>query len=218
MRPISEERIKEFLQVYFIMGSANCLIDPIRTLREAIAGGITFFQFREKGSNALIGEKKLELAAELQKVCRHHSVPFIVNDDVELAVQLEADGIHIGQEDESLSVVRKIMPEKIIGISVHTMEEVEKAIEDGADYLGVGPIFPTSTKTDTKPVQGTSLIEEIRAAGISIPIVGIGGIHAGNAAEVVANGANGVSVITAISQAPSPKEAAEQLRRAISRK
>lgn len=217
MKPISEERLKELLQVYFIMGSSNCLIDPAKTLREAIAGGITFFQFREKGSDAFIGEKKFKLAAELQEICRQYSLPFIVNDDVELAVQLEADGVHIGQDDESLSVVRKLMPGKIVGISAHTMEEVEKAIEDGADYLGIGPIFPTSTKKDAKPVQGTKLIEEVRAAGVSIPIVGIGGIHAGNAAEVIASGANGVSIITAISQAASPKEAAAQLKGAILR-
>ncbi|KMY53418.1 thiamine-phosphate pyrophosphorylase [Bacillus sp. FJAT-27231] len=215
MQYTDKKNLKDQLQVYFIMGSPNCLKDPVLTLKEAIAGGITFFQFREKGTGALTGEEKIKLASELQEICRDHSIPFIVNDDVELAVKLEADGVHIGQGDEALHVVREKMPGKIIGLSAHTMEEVKAAIREGADYVGIGPIFPTLTKTDTKPVQGTKLIEEIRSSSLSIPIVGIGGIHAGNAVEVIVNGADGVSVITAISQAASPKEAAAQLKKVV---
>ena len=215
MQRINEKKLKEQLKVYFIMGSPNCLKDPAITLKEAIEGGITLFQFREKGIGALTGEGKMKLASELQEICRHHSIPFIVNDDVELALKLEADGVHVGQDDEALRIVREKMPGKIIGVSAHTIEEVKTAIKGGADYLGIGPVFPTSTKTDTKPVQGTKLIEEIRTASISIPLVGIGGIHAENAAEVVVSGADGVSVITAISQAVSPREAAAQLKKAV---
>ncbi|OCA87105.1 thiamine phosphate synthase [Pseudobacillus wudalianchiensis] len=211
----NEKKLKELLQVYFIMGSPNCLKDPILTLEEAIAGGITFFQFREKGTGALKGEEKTKLASELQEICRDHSIPFIVNDDIELAIKLEADGVHIGQDDEALRVVREKMPGKIIGLSAHTMEEVKTAIREGADYVGIGPIFPTLTKTDTKPVQGTKLVEEIRSTSLSIPIVGIGGIHAGNAAKVIESGADGVSIITAISQAVSPKEVAAQLKKVV---
>ncbi|MFK2824797.1 thiamine phosphate synthase [Bacillus sp. B190/17] len=215
MQRISEEKMKERLRVYFIMGSPNCVKDPEETLKEAIAGGITLFQFREKGPGALAGEEKLKLASKLQAICRSHSIPFLINDDIELAIQLGADGVHIGQDDEVLSVVREKMPGKIVGISAHTLEEVQEAIKGGADYLGIGPVFPTSTKTDTEPVQGTKLIEAIRAASISVPLVGIGGIHADNAASVAANGADGVSVITAISHAQSAKEAAHQLKKVI---
>lgn len=215
MQLINKEQVKDWLSVYFIMGSPNCRKDPKETLEEAIEGGATLFQFREKGANALTGEKKWMLAAELQDVCRRQAIPFLVNDDIELAVKLEADGVHIGQEDAALSDVRKRLPRRIIGVSVHTMEEAIKAIDEGADYLGIGPVFPTATKADAQPVQGTKLIEEIRSAGLSIPIVGIGGIQAENAAQVVSSGADGVSVITAISQAASPREAAAQLKKAI---
>lgn len=215
MQLINKEQVKNWLSVYFIMGSPNCRKDPKETLEEAIEGGATLFQFREKGTNALTGEKKRMLAAELQDVCRRQAIPFLVNDDIELAVKLEADGVHIGQEDAALSDVRKRLSGKIIGVSVHTMEEAIKAIDEGADYLGIGPVFPTATKADAQPVQGTKLIEEIRSAGLSIPIVGIGGIQAENAAQVVSSGADGVAVITAISQAASPKEAAAQLKKAI---
>ncbi|KAB7707842.1 thiamine phosphate synthase [Bacillus aerolatus] len=215
MRNISEEKMKELLPVYFIMGSPNCLKTPEETLEEAIAGGITLFQFREKGPGALTGAEKFQLASELQAICRKHSIPFLVNDDVELAINLEADGVHVGQDDETLSAVREKLPGKIVGVSAHTMEEAKRAIAGGADYLGIGPVFPTATKTDTKAVQGTKLIEEIRDASMSVPIVGIGGIDADNASSVVNNGADGVSVITAISHAPSPIKAAAELKQAI---
>ncbi|WP_203362110.1 thiamine phosphate synthase [Bacillus sp. REN10] len=208
-------QLRQQLKVYFIMGTANSKMPLLETLKEAIKGGITMFQFREKGDRALIGEEKLQLAKELQAICRQHNIPFIVNDDIDLAIQLNADGVHIGQDDEKVAVVRKKFPNKIIGVSAHTIEEVEAAIKDGADYLGIGPVFPTNTKADAKEVQGTKLIEEIRAKGLAIPIVGIGGITAENAAAVIRAGADGVSVITAISRHSSPAIAAQQLSLAV---
>jgi thiamine-phosphate pyrophosphorylase len=208
--------LKEALRVYFIMGSNNCLTDPHEVLKEAIAGGITLFQFREKGSGALNGKQRYQMAKELQSICKEHSIPFIVNDDIKLALELNADGVHIGQEDEPVKAVRgKIGEGKILGVSVHTLEEAITALNEGADYFGIGPIFGTKTKEDAKPASGTTLIETIREKGFSVPIVGIGGITAENAMKVIKSGANGVSVITAISHAESPMEAAKALRKSI---
>lgn len=208
--------LREALKVYFIMGTANCRKDPVEVLKEAIAGGITFFQFREKGEGALIGEEKYALAKKLQSLCKEHRIPFIVNDDLELAIALDADGVHIGQEDEPAETVRnQIGANKILGVSVHTPEEAEAALSTGADYFGIGPVYPTKTKTDAKPSRGTALIEELRSQGIAVPIVGIGGITSENAATVVEAGADGVSVITAISLADSPSLAAKALRKSV---
>ena len=210
------DAIKEALKVYFIMGSPNCKDNPAQVLQEAIEGGITLFQFREKGIGALTDDKKVELAKELQQICRDQRIPFIINDDIELAIALNADGVHIGQDDEPIEEVKKkIGSDKIIGVSVHSYDEAMTALEGRADYFGIGPVFPTSTKEDAKPSNGTKLIEELRARGVTIPIVGIGGITAKTARSVIQAGADGVSVITAISHADSVTEAAKALRKSV---
>jgi thiamine-phosphate pyrophosphorylase len=212
----NSDLIKEALKVYFIMGSPNCKYNPARVLQEAIEGGITLLQFREKGTGALTGNAKVDLAKELQQICREHEIPFIINDDIDLALELNADGVHIGQEDEPVAEVRKkIGQDKIIGVSVHSYDEAMNALEGGADYFGIGPVFPTKTKEDAKPSNGTKLIEELRDREVSIPIVGIGGITAENAGSVIQAGADGVSVITAISHADSVTEAAKNLKRRV---
>ncbi|UAL50304.1 MULTISPECIES: thiamine phosphate synthase [Metabacillus] len=211
------EEVRAKLQLYFIMGSTNCTEDPEKVLFQAISGGISMFQFREKGTDALTGSEKKNLARKLQQLCKDHGIPFIINDDIELALALNADGVHIGQDDEDAGAVRKILGEgKIVGVSAHTLAEVEKAIEDGADYIGAGPIYPTRTKTDAKPVKGTSLLEEVRNCGILIPIVGIGGITAENARAVIEAGADGVSVITSISLAEDVYKSAAALKKSVS--
>jgi thiamine-phosphate pyrophosphorylase len=212
---IDRNKLKEYLKVYFIAGSINCSKKPAEVLMEAIAGGVSLFQFREKGTGAFTGNAKTELAKELQQICREHHIPFIVNDDVELALALDADGVHIGQEDEDAGSVRKRIGDKILGVSAHTMEEVERAIAAGADYLGIGPVFPTKTKEDAREAAGFTLIEQVRKARLDIPIVGIGGINPENCASVIRAGADGVSVISAISGAASPQEAARQIRKNI---
>ncbi|TDL83043.1 thiamine phosphate synthase [Peribacillus frigoritolerans] len=210
------EEMRSKLQLYFIMGSTNCKQDPEKVLLDAIDGGITMFQFREKGEGALTGTEKINLAQKLQHLCKEHAIPFIVNDDIELALALNADGVHIGQDDEDASTVRKKLGEgKIVGVSAHALMEVKKAIADGADYIGAGPIYPTRTKADAEPVKGTSLIEEVRKTGIRIPIVGIGGINEGNASAVIDAGADGVSVITAISLAADVFERSSALKKAV---
>ncbi|MGX6445019.1 thiamine phosphate synthase [Neobacillus sp. K501] len=212
---MNTSQLREQLSVYFIMGSSNCLKEPIEVLKEAVEGGISIFQFREKGEGALTGREKVALAKELQRICWENQIPFIVNDDIDLALAINADGVHIGQEDEPVSSVRDKIGDKILGVSIHSMEEAESAIEQGADYFGIGPVFPTKTKTDAKPSRGTILIEELRTKGFEIPIVGIGGITIENAASVMNAGADGVSVITAISHANSPLEAAQRLKNIV---
>ncbi|BCB02615.1 thiamine phosphate synthase [Bacillus sp. KH172YL63] len=210
------QSIEDALTLYFIMGSTNCTKDPVEVLREAIEGGITLFQFREKGSGALEGKEKLELAVKLQEECRSAGIPFIVNDDVDLAAAIDADGVHIGQEDERASEVReKIGPDKWLGVSTHTLEEAEQAIADGADYLGLGPIYPTISKDDAEKVHGLDIIKRFRTKGIETPIVGIGGIDSSNGRAVIDAGANGISLISAIAGADNIRVAAEELKQAV---
>ncbi|KAA0757994.1 thiamine phosphate synthase [Bacillus sp. BF2-3] len=217
MARIEIDKMSKLLQVYFIMGSNNCTRDPLVVLKEALDGGVTIFQFREKEEGSLIGEDRVRFAKELQTLCKEYSVPFIVNDDVELAIELDADGVHVGQDDEGITSVREKMGDKIIGVSAHTIEEARFAIENGADYLGVGPIFPTSTKKDTKAVQGTKGLAYFREQGITVPIVGIGGITIENTAAVIEAGADGVSVISAISLAESAYESTRKLAEEVKR-
>jgi len=213
-----EEELRRQLRLYFIMGSNNCRKDPALVLEEAIAGGITMFQYREKGAGALEGNERMELAAKLRRLCRERGVPFIVNDDVELALALDADGVHVGQDDEAAANVRRsIGGHRILGVSAYDEREAELAIRAGADYLGVGPVFATRTKEDAKAASGVASIARIRERGMRIPLVGIGGIHDGNAADVIRAGADGVSVITAISHAEDVRGSAETLLRAVNR-
>ncbi|WP_226086987.1 thiamine phosphate synthase [Mesobacillus sp. S13] len=216
MTRISPEQMRSMLKLYFIAGSTNCFKDPVKVLEEAIRGGITIFQYREKGEGCLEKIEKLELGKKLQRLCQGNGIPFIVNDDIELALELDADGVHIGQEDEDTAQVRRKIGNKILGVSVHNLEEAEKAKLAGADYFGVGPIFPTATKKDTRAVQGTVFLEQLKNFGV--PIVGIGGINADNSGAVMAAGADGVSVITAISQAEDVKEAAVRLKEKVLRR
>lgn len=216
MARIHSQKLKELLQVYFIVGSMNCSKKPAEVLAEAIAGGISLFQFREKGTGSLNGAEKIELAYELQNICRENQIPFIVNDDVDLALLLDADGVHIGQEDESIKTVRNRIGDKILGVSAHTIAEAEIAIQNGADYLGLGPVFPTRTKEDAKEAAGFALIQTLRQTGFNIPIVGIGGINHENSASVFQAGADGVAVISAISGADSVREAASKIRNIVS--
>ncbi|MFZ4454487.1 thiamine phosphate synthase [Salibacterium aidingense] len=207
---------KQSLRLYFIMGSTNTNKDPETVLKEAVQGGITCFQFREKGEGARTGEEKKRLAVQLQKLCHKSGIPFIVNDDVDLALDIQADGIHVGQKDVPLAEVKKRCPgTMIIGVSAKTREEAEKAVQDGADYLGVGPMFGTTTKEDAEAPIGPQAIRHLRQEGITIPMVGIGGIDEINAGEVIEAGADGVSVISAISRAVDGTQAAAFLKKAV---
>lgn len=192
---------REILKVYFIMGSQNTgSADPLHVLELALKGGITCFQFREKGEGARQGKDYIEYARSCQSLCKQYGVPFIVNDDVSLAVALQADGVHVGQDDELAQYVRAKMPGEILGVSAHTIEEVELAIQAGADYVGIGPIYETKSKADAMPAAGVAFLTKIAQDYSELPIVGIGGITSENAKEVLDAGADGVSIISAIAQ------------------
>lgn len=210
------DQLKDLMRLYLVMGSTNCRgNDPLTVLDEALKGGVSLFQYREKGTAAKSGQEKIVLGHKLMSRCHSYGVPFVVNDDVELALTLEADGLHIGQEDGSITKTRERFAGKILGVSVHNVKEAEEAEKCGADYLGVGPMYFTSTKNDLHEVKGPDIIKEIRAAGITLPIVGIGGIDKERAASVVEAGADGVAVISAISQASYPTAAARELLCAV---
>ena len=205
-------QLRQYLRLYLVMGSINCTQSPEKVLTSAIAGGITLFQFREKGIGALTGQAYYQLAQRLQHICREHNIPFIVNDDIELAIALDADGIHVGQEDIPADQIRaRLGPNKIIGVSAHSVAEAKQAIQDGADYLGIGPIYPTTSKADAKAVQGTSTITALKNHQIHIPLVGIGGIHADNAEPTLTAGADGIAVISAIAGQDNVVQATKRL-------
>ena len=160
----------------------------------ALKGGVTCVQLREK---ALDQAEFLQEAKELCALCRRYGVPFIVNDNVDIAVACKADGIHVGQEDMAAGEVRRRAGEDmILGVSVHTAEEARQAVRDGADYLGLGAVFPTSTKTDAKPMTKETLQAICDAA--EIPVVAIGGINRYNLLNLAGSGVDGVALVSAV--------------------
>lgn len=188
------------------MGTINCKRDPLLVLEEALQAGITMFQLREKGKSALKGDEYTQFARQCQKLCQTYKVPFIINDDVELAFTLNADGIHVGQEDTEVEKFRSFAKNKIVGVSVHTINQLELAIANGADYAGIGPIYETSTKDDARAPVGLTLLEEAKTQYPKFPIVAIGGISTDNSFNVRQTGVNGVAVISAISHSNNIKE------------
>lgn len=190
----------EILRKYFIMGSQNCERDPLLILEEAASSGITAFQFREKGKGSLQGQEKIELGKNLREICTKYHIPFIINDDPNLVEELQADGIHVGQDDESVQSLRKAFPNLFIGLSVSSVKELENSSIDLVDYIGAGPIFTTNTKTDAKDAVGLEWIKYLRNNYPHLLIVGIGGINTENAQSVIDSGANGVAVISSITK------------------
>ena len=204
---------REQLQVYFVMGSVNVTeANPLEVLKQALEGGITMFQFREKGRGAKAGEEYESLASECQRLCKQYNVPFIVNDDVELALKLDADGLHIGQEDGSVAEIRDRIGSKWLGVSVHTREEAEIAYRAKADYVGIGPVFGTKSKENAPPPAGIALIAETKKVFPDLPIAAIGGITAGNAHIPLQAGADGVAVISALCESDNMKEDIRKLK------
>ncbi|PTI92668.1 thiamine phosphate synthase [Staphylococcus simulans] len=198
----------EDLKVYFICGTQD--IPEGRTihevLTEALEGGITMYQFREKGPNAKTGDAKKELAQSLKQLCEQYHVPFIVNDDVELAELIDADGIHVGQDDAKVNTFKTHFKNKIIGLSVGNETELAQSDLTDVDYIGVGPIFKTGSKDDASDSVGTEMIETLHEKTNGMPIVAIGGIALNNVEPIAQTHAQGVSVISAIAQSSNVKE------------
>lgn len=207
---IDDARMRSYLRLYLVLGSGNCKADPASVVEEAVRGGVTMIQFREKGPHALMGAAKEELGRHIHAICRRYDIPFIVNDDVELALALNADGVHIGQDDEPAAQARERIGNKILGVSVHSTAEALLAEKQGADYLGAGPIYPTASKEDALQPQGTEIIQRLTEI-TSLPIVGIGGITAERAPHVIQASADGIAVISAITHAEDIYQAAKLL-------
>lgn len=188
--------------------NGRTLVDVVK---ESLDGGVTMIQLREK---SLDEGKFLEEAKELQALCRERHVPFIVNDNVDIAKAMDADGVHVGQDDmEALDVRAKLGPDKIIGVSAHTVEEALLAEKQGADYLGVGAVFPTSSKSDVGEMSYETLKAICKA--VSIPVVAIGGISGENVGKLAGSGICGVAVISAIYAAKDVKAAAADLKATV---
>ena len=174
---------------------------------DVLAGGATFLQIREKDLDADAFEAE---AAGLKALCARYSVPYVVNDSVEIALAIDADGVHVGQSDIRGRDIRKLIgPDKILGISAGTVDEAVAAEKAGADYIGVGAVFGTSTKKNARNLTVQKLREI--ADAVSIPVVAIGGIHAGNLGSLSGSGVDGVAVVSAIFAAEDPGKATAQL-------
>ncbi|GAA8812185.1 thiamine phosphate synthase [Helicobacter pylori] len=190
---------------YHIKGGKNDRINALLdTLELALQSKITAFQFRQKGDLALQDPIEIkQLALECQKLCKKYGTPFIINDEVRLALELKADGVHVGQEDMAIEEVMTLCKKRLfIGLSVNTLEQALKARHlDHIAYLGVGPIFPTLSKKDIKQVVGVELLKKIRDSGVKKPLIAIGGINTDNASKLRECGVSGIAVISAIAQA-----------------
>ena len=177
-------------------------------VKESLDGGATFIQLREKD---LDEESFLEEAYELKKLCAEYHVPFVINDNVDIALKMDADGVHVGQSDMEAGDVReKLGPDKIIGVSAQTVEQAILAEQRGADYLGVGAVFPTGSKDDADDVSHETLKAICEA--VSIPVIAIGGITVDNTKELAGTGICGIAVISAIYAQPDIPEATKKLR------
>lgn len=177
------------------------------TVEQAILGGVNIVQLREKDVSSL---EFYNIAKSLKKVTDKHNIPLLINDRLDIALAVDAAGLHLGQDDLPCALVRKILgPDKILGISANTVSHALKAQEDGADYLGVGAVYPTSSKEVDKTI-GAEGLREIKKA-VDIPVVAIGGISLDNVAELKATNIEGISVISAILAKEDVKKASEEL-------
>ncbi|MEE3489058.1 MAG: thiamine phosphate synthase [Bulleidia sp.] len=177
-------------------------------VEDALKGGATFIQLREKN---MCYDNFLNEAKEIKKLCFRYHVPFVIDDDVDLALEVEADGVHVGQSDMEAGRVReKIGKDRILGVSAETVEEAIKAEQNGADYLGVGTVFPTGSKDDAIPVSHETL--KAICDAVKIPVIAIGGITRDNVIELGGSGIVGIAVISAIFAQPDIQAATADLK------
>jgi thiamine-phosphate pyrophosphorylase len=195
--------------LYLVTDRGLCAGRPLEAVvAPAVRGGVRCVQLREKD---LPTRAFLELACRLKALLAPQGVPLIINDRLDVALASGADGVHVGQEDMPVPELRRFLgPRAIVGLSVETWEDVERAEDLEVDYLGVSPVFATPTKTDTKEPWGLEGLARIRAFSRH-PLVAIGGIHPGNAGAVVRAGAEGLAVVSALCSAPDPEAAARDL-------
>ena len=202
------------LQLYAVTDSRWLNGAPLAAaVEKALAGGVTCVQLREK---QLPFDEFLRTAKEIRTLCQNYHVPFIVDDNLDIALACDADGLHIGQNDLPAAKAREVLgPDKILGVSAQTIEQAVIACQDGADYLGVGAVFPTGTKTDAVEVPLDTL--KAITAAVDIPVVAIGGINADNITQLSGTGIAGAAVVSAIFAQEDIKKAAANLRQLIAK-
>lgn len=189
---------KEILRLYLIASSGS-FKNPLGDLETAFMSGVTCFQLREKGNDIKTGEDLKDFALEIKSLCRQYDVTFLINDDVKLAEEIEADGIHIGQDDMEPDMLPAYFNDKIIGLSVGNVSELESSSLDRVSYLGIGPVFSTLSKDDAGDAIGTNGLKQI-ANRTKLPTAAIGGITEQNYKYCLENNADGICVISAITQ------------------
>lgn len=178
-------------------------------VESALKGGVTCVQLREKELDSLAF---LDEAIQISALCKKYKVPFLINDNVDIAIKCRADGVHIGQDDMEVAQVRKrVGNNMIIGVSAHSVAEARAAVKNGADYLGAGAVFSTSTKTNTKNLSQKTLYEI--CAAVDVPVVAIGGINKSNIAKLSGTGVDGVALVSAIFSASDIENECRLLRR-----
>ena len=201
------QRLERLRGLYVIVGGQTMAGREVEVARDAIKGGAKVIQLRDKERSK---RELLSLARELSRLCAFTKTLLIINDHLDIALAVGADGLHLGQDDLPMAVARHLMPpEMILGWSIHSLGEARMAAQHGADYIAVGPIFPSPTKPDVKPC-GTELLKQVRKA-VSIPLVAIGGINADNVAQVMETGVQAVAVISAVAGADDAESAAHRL-------
>lgn len=195
------------LSLYLVTDKSDDVEKFLNTIEEAIKGGVTVVQIREKTAETL---DFYNLALKVKEITTKYNVPLIINDRVDVALAIDAEGVHVGQSDMPCDVTRKLIGEdKILGVSAATIDEAKKAEKDGADYIGTGAVFPTATKDDAPSITKQDLKDVVDS--ISIPVVAIGGITLGNASQLKDTGIAGLSVVSAIMSAENPKKASQDL-------
>ncbi len=180
----------------------------VDVVRAAVDGGVSCVQLREKACST---REFISEAAAISDVLKPRGVPLIINDRLDVAMAVGADGVHLGQTDMPLAMARAIVGRRmLIGISVESVQDAVAAVRGDADYVSASPIFPTPTKTDTAPALGLEGLQAIRRS-VAVPLLAIGGIHRGNAGELIRSGADGVAVVSAITAAADPAQAAREI-------
>jgi thiamine-phosphate pyrophosphorylase len=199
--------------IYLVTGQSLCSPRPVEEIiLQAIDGGIAYIQLREKDVST---RSFVQEAKRIKKLLSPYKIPLIINDRIDVALACGADGVHIGQEDMPYAIARKLMGKKaIIGLSVEDWTDVEESQKLDVDYIGVSPVFPTPTKTDTKGAWGLAGLAKIKAFSRH-PLVAIGGINESNAADVIAAGADCIAVVSAICGASDPTTATRNLKSII---
>lgn len=205
---------KKYMLLYAVTDRAWTETQSLhQQVESALKGGVTCVQLREKDMD---DSDFLEEAKDIGALCRQYSVPFIINDNVEVAIACGADGVHVGQEDMAAGEVRRRVGDNLIlGVSVHTVEEAREAVQNGADYLGLGAVFPTSTKADVDQMPDDML--QAICDAVDVPIVAIGGINRNNIGKLAGSGVDGVALVSAIFSASDIEGACRELRKLAER-